>query len=189
MAFESSKFSLLGGQANSNCGRLFQYQTVDLEATVEGSGYFNEKAGDVAVDDLIFTMYDTDGTPGATILRVASNDGTTVTTADILAAGTIELADGSMLIGNGDGVAAAVPISHVVKFAGEHTTTGGDASETISVSGVLATDIAICQLKTEGSSPVTVDAAAAATDQINVTMSADPSTDHVISYMVIRAST
>lgn len=77
--------------------------------------------------------------------------------------------------------------SHVVKFAGEFTTAGGDASEIISVSGMLATDLAFVMLKTEGSSPVTVDAAAAANDQIDVTMSADPSNDHVLVYQVLRA--
>lgn len=99
---------------------------------------------------------------------------------------------------DGDGIAdAAVSLehldsgiapSHIVVYAGSFTTAGGDAAEVISVSGVLATDIAIVQLHTEGSSPVTVDAAAAATDAINVTMSGDPSTDHVLRYMVLRAA-
>jgi len=43
------------------------------------------------------------------------------------------------------------------------------------------------QLHTEGATPVTVDAAAAGTGDIDVTMSADPSTDHVLSYQVLRA--
>lgn len=77
--------------------------------------------------------------------------------------------------------------SHVVKYAGTHTTAGGDASETISVPGVLASDIVMVMIKTEGGSPVTCDRATAAADEINVTMSGDPSNDHVLQYVVYRA--
>lgn len=71
--------------------------------------------------------------------------------------------------------------------AGEFTTEGGDAAESVTVTGVLASDIVLASLETEGAAPVTLDAAAAASDAINFTMSANPSTDHIISYMVLRA--
>lgn len=77
--------------------------------------------------------------------------------------------------------------SHVVKFAGKFTTAGGDTAEQASVPGVVAGDIVIASLQTEGASPVTLDASAPDTDVINFTMSADPSTDHIISYSVLRA--
>lgn len=95
-----------------------------------------------------------------------------------------DIADGAVTVGK---LAAALQPSHVVKFAGEFTTVGGDAAESISVSGVLATDIVICQLAVEGASAVTLDAAVCAEDAINVTLSADPSTDHVLNYIVLRA--
>ena len=75
-----------------------------------------------------------------------------------------------------------------VVSAGEFTTVGGDASESITVAGALASDIAIVQLKTEGASPVTVDAAAAGSGAIAVTLSADPAADHVLSYVLLRAN-
>lgn len=70
--------------------------------------------------------------------------------------------------------------------AGTHTTAGGDASETIVDEIVESTDIVMVGIKTEGSSPVTCDAFAAGSGQITVTMSGDPSTDHVLQYVVFR---
>lgn len=82
-----------------------------------------------------------------------------------------------------------VPVSHHIVFAGEFTTAGGDADETISVPGMLASDLVFVTLQTAGSTPRTIIDAAAAADQIDVDMSGDPSTDHVLSYMVLRAAT
>lgn len=76
----------------------------------------------------------------------------------------------------------------VVKFAGEHTTVGGDASEAITVAGALATDLVVVALHTKGASPVTVLTASADADVVNVELSADPSTDHVLTYIVYRAA-
>lgn len=78
-------------------------------------------------------------------------------------------------------------VSHIVVAAGEHTTAGGDANETISVSGALATDIALVTLHTVGTTPRTITTASASADQVDVVMSGDPSTDHVLSYVVLRA--
>lgn len=86
-------------------------------------------------------------------------------------------------------LAPGVAPSHVVKYAGTFTTAGGDASETITVTGAAATDIVCVTIKTKGASPVSIAAATAATNAINVTMSADPSTDHVLQYVVLRAAT
>lgn len=77
--------------------------------------------------------------------------------------------------------------SHVVKYAGSFTTVGGDAAESISVSGVVATDIVQVSVKTAGATPRSIVAAAAGTNAIAVTMSGDPSTDHVLHYVVLRA--
>lgn len=78
--------------------------------------------------------------------------------------------------------------SHVVKFAGTFTTAGGDTTESITVTGATATDIAVVTVKTAGASPVSIVAAAAGTNAITVTTSADPSTDHVLYYVVYRAA-
>lgn len=84
---------------------------------------------------------------------------------------------------------SGISYSHRVFAAGEFTTLGGDASESISVPGALATDLAFVFLKTPGASPESVSSAAAGIDSIAVTMSGDPSTDHVLVYQLLRAAT
>lgn len=76
--------------------------------------------------------------------------------------------------------------SHYILAAGVFTSAGGDATESITVTGATSSDVAIVTLKTKGASPVTILAAAPTTNAITVTMSADPSTDHVLSYVVLR---
>lgn len=83
---------------------------------------------------------------------------------------------------------AGITPSHIVVFAGEFTTAGGDADETIPVVGLLDTDLVVVTMQTAGASPVTIVDAAAAADQINVDMSGDPSTDHVLTYVAYRAA-
>ncbi len=144
--------------------------------------------------------------------------GTLIEEAEAVIAGEIALADGKVLVGNASNVAAAVTLtgdvtttnagvtaigaskvvktmlasairpSHIVVYAGEFTTVGGDADEVISVSGVVATDLVHVTLHTKGASPVTILQAQADTNVINVVMSADPSTDHVLTYSVLRAT-
>lgn len=112
-----------------------------------------------------------------------TNTGVTALGADVV--DSAEITDNAVSLEHlDDGV---LP-SHVVKYAGEFTTAGGDANETISVSGALASDIVLVTLHTKGGTPVTILMASASTDQIDVVMSADPSTDHVLSYMVLRAA-
>ncbi len=86
-------------------------------------------------------------------------------------------------------LAAGVAPAYVSKYGGVFNTVGGDAAESIPVSGAVAGDIAIVTVKTAGISPASIVAAAATTDAITVTMSADPSTDHVLQYQVFRAAT
>lgn len=75
----------------------------------------------------------------------------------------------------------------IIFDAGEFTTAGGDATETITVTDALATDIVLVDIHTVGSTPVLIVTSLAIADAITVTMSADPSTDHVLSYVVMRA--
>ena len=76
----------------------------------------------------------------------------------------------------------------IVMFAGEFTTAGGDANETITVTGALATDLVHATLHTVGGTPRTILTARANTNAIDVVMSGDPSTDHVLTYTVLRAA-
>lgn len=70
---------------------------------------------------------------------------------------------------------------------GQFTTAGGDVNESATVSGVLATDVAFAVIEDNGTNNVTLLQTAAAANAVNFTMSADPSTDCVINYMVLRA--
>ena len=72
--------------------------------------------------------------------------------------------------------------------SGLFTTLGGDATETITATGAVATDVAIVTVNTKGNTPRTVTTAICTTSAITVTLSGDPSTDHVLNYVVIRPS-
>lgn len=126
---------------------------------------------------------------GVAQARVVSGD-ITISNAGVVAIGADKIlnsmiADAQVSLEHLD---AGIAPSHVVKFAGEFTTAGGDTDETIAVSGVVDTDLVVVTVQTAGGSPVTVVDAAAGTDQIDVDMSADPSNDHVLTYVVYRAA-
>jgi hypothetical protein len=117
---------------------------------------------------------------GTTITSVAMSGDITIDNAGVTAIGATKVVLAMLATG--------IAPSHVVKFAGEFTTVGGDADESITVTGALATDLAFVVLKTPGSTPRTVLNAEAATDAIEVEFSGDPSTDHVVTYQVLRAA-
>lgn len=86
-----------------------------------------------------------------------------------------------------DGLVAVKPAYEVIA-AGTMSTLSGSATQVIAISGALSTDIAFVVLKTVGATPRTVLTTAAVAGQINVVMSGDPSTDHVLSYQLLRAN-
>ena len=69
--------------------------------------------------------------------------------------------------------------------AGTHTTTGGAAAEAITVTGVLATDIAFACYSATDDTDVISDVVCSA-NTVTVTCSADPSTTHGLHYVVLR---
>ncbi len=79
--------------------------------------------------------------------------------------------------------------SHVILAAGTHVTAGGDAVEAITVTGCTVTDLAFVEICSVGQTAVTFLRADTTTAAgfITATLSADPGTDHKLSYMVIRA--
>lgn len=85
-------------------------------------------------------------------------------------------------------LAAGITPSHVVKFGGKYTTLGGNATEAQTVSGVLSTDIVHAVLQAKGGTPRTILTSAPTTDTITYVFSGDPSTDHVVAYVVWRAA-
>lgn len=97
-----------------------------------------------------------------------------------------KIADGAVSVEHLD---SGIAPSHIVKFAGKHTTVGGAAAEVIAVAGVAATDIVLVTLQTEGAGTKSIVKAIPGTNEITVTFSADPSNDHIVSYLVLRAAT
>lgn len=78
--------------------------------------------------------------------------------------------------------------NYFIKFAGQHTTTA-NATNTITLSGALSTDLAFVQMVDNGTNNVTVLQAAMTANTLTITFSGDPSTDAIINYQVIRSIT
>lgn len=85
-------------------------------------------------------------------------------------------------------LASAVAPSHVVKYAGQHTTVGGSAAEAITVTGLAATDLVFVQMKNDGTGNVTIVDAVPTTNTLTVTFSGNPGNDAVIYYQALRAT-
>lgn len=81
----------------------------------------------------------------------------------------------------------AKPVFHVIG-AGTFTTVGGDATESITATGAAVNDTVVVWVQKAGATPRTVDTAVAASNAITVTLSGNPSTDHVLGWLVIRAA-
>lgn len=125
MAFLKSNWSICSTGHAETSSKVWNYKTSDTEATVEASGYFNSVAGHLSVGDFINVYYSS--AADANILRVATNDGTTVTTADLLSYGSIELAQGYMLRGSATGIAEALQTNELGKtLVGNGTTVVAD---------------------------------------------------------------
>jgi hypothetical protein len=87
-------------------------------------------------------------------------------------------------------LASGITPSHVVKFAGKYTTAGGSATEAQTLAGVLTSDVVLATLQDKGATPRTLlTTKPTAADTITYVFSGDPSTDHVVSYQVLRAAT
>jgi hypothetical protein len=86
-------------------------------------------------------------------------------------------------------VDGSAPAAWAAVAGGTFTTVGGDANETISVPGVVATDVVCVSVKAHlGNGPIrAVSKAAAGSGQIDVVLSGDPTADHVLQYVVFRA--
>jgi len=76
--------------------------------------------------------------------------------------------------------------SHYIVAAGDHTTAGGAAAEAITVTGALTTDIPIVNYSVTNDTDSILKSVLTA-DTLTVTMSADPSTAHALSYAILRA--
>lgn len=179
MAFAENKISQTGASlTNRDVPTGWVYVTNDTMAVVTASGYFNNWTRQFSERDYIYIV----ATDGEDIVNVTSaGSAVPVTVAPFITSG--DIADGSVTKPK---LAAGVQPSHIVKFAGEHTTVGGGLTENITVTGVVAADdLAFCMMMTFGSTPVQLVRAIAGTNVIQVEFSADPSNDHVVGYQVL----
>lgn len=79
--------------------------------------------------------------------------------------------------------------SHVVKYAGEVTWTGGGATLAHTVTGAAATDIVMATFHTLGTEGTIIQGAVASTNTVTFTLdAANTSNDAVIAYVVYRAA-
>lgn len=150
-------------------------------------------AGNITAGEITNTMLADGAVSGAKIAALGVAAGkyaaASIATADIalLAVGNAQMAAGAALANlapasvTADKMAAGVlPINNQV-----HTTVAG-ATNTITIAGVVATDVVQATINTVGASPVTIVSAAAGAGNVAVTFSADPSTDHRVNISVFR---
>jgi len=124
---------------------------------------------------------------GNTTIRTADIEDLNVTTGKLAADAVTnaKIADAQVSLEHLD---SGIAPSHFSAYAGTFTTVGGDAVESISVSGVTTADKAFVVVSTRGGTPRYVQHAVTASNAITVTLDGDPSTDHVLTYIVFRTA-
>ena len=81
-----------------------------------------------------------------------------------------------------NGTAIKTPV-----LSGEYTTTGGDTTESATITGVEVGDLVIASLKDAGTNVVSLLTATENTaDTVDFTFSADPGADAIVSYLILR---
>jgi len=161
MSYDNDYWGAWSASGNTKAGNAYLYaSSTDALATITASAYFNDQILLLEVNDVIY-IQGSDGVALATVTSVTTNVTVEVITAQ---AGT-----------------------QYIVFAGEHTTVGGAAAEAITVTGALATDLVLTMHHTVGAGTQTILSAVASADTVTVTFSADPSTDNVVTYTVLRA--
>lgn len=84
---------------------------------------------------------------------------------------------------------SGITMSHVVKFAGEVTWSGGGATLAHTVTGALATDIVMATFHTLGTEGTIIQGAVASSNTVTFTLdAANTSNDAVVAYVVYRAA-
>ena len=99
--------------------------------------------------------------------------------------GVLTLSAGSVDLTN---LAAGLTPSSIVKFSGTNAYGGGSASTTITVTGMLATDLPFVQIQAS-TTAVTVEKVTPSSNTITILMSGDPGAATTFSYQVLRVPT
>lgn len=81
MAFNRDYLARIGS-ANTNANAIWMYTTADTIADVNTADYFLEAIDEIRLNDVIFVVSSTGGTPVATITYCNANDGSTIDVVD-----------------------------------------------------------------------------------------------------------
>jgi len=84
-------------------------------------------------------------------------------------------------------LASGITPSHIVKFAGKQANGGGSATIAITVTGALATDIAMAEIQAS-TNAVSIQKVTPSTDTVTVLLSGDPGASTTVAYQVLRAA-
>jgi len=91
MAFIRNGLMRIGG-ANSDAGSMWMYKSEDAIAVVIAADYFLDAIGEIKLNDVIFVVSSSAGTPAVTITYVNANDGVTI---DVVNGLLVPATDGS----------------------------------------------------------------------------------------------
>jgi hypothetical protein len=116
-------------------------------------------------------------------LRISATEPTSNSSGSALAS---VIGSGAVLLAN---LAAAISPSHIAKYAGKATWSGGGATKALTVTGVAATDIVMATIQTKPTEAGYLVGVVPTTNTITFELSAANTTnDAVISYVVFRAT-
>lgn len=92
MAFSLAGFNPIGGQSKAgNAPQIWTYTSTDAQSVIRASGYFNTVSAQLKVNDIIFCISASGGTPVLSTAYVNANssagvvditDGVTITSTD-----------------------------------------------------------------------------------------------------------
>lgn len=165
-------------EADAIDGTLIADDAIDSEHYTDGSIDTAHIAADaidgtLIADDAIDSEHYTDGSIDTAHIAADAIDGTLI-------------ADDAVSLEHLD---SALTPSHIVKYAGEVTWSGGGATLAHTVTGALATDLVEATFHTLGSEGTIIQGAVASSDTVTLTLdTANTSNDAVITYVVYRAA-
>jgi|TARA_B100000513_G_scaffold140765_1_gene64213 hypothetical protein len=81
MAFTRSSLARIG-TANSDAGAVWIYKSADAIGTVRAANYFLGAVDEIKLNDILFLVTSTGGTPAVTISYCNSNTGTAIDITD-----------------------------------------------------------------------------------------------------------
>ena len=188
MAFNTQKFYKMdAGWSELQVANWYKYETTDSRATVNASGYFPDTLG-LMSNDVIYAVSD----DGPQLIYVLTDS--PVTVGDLVDA-TVDLPPGSVTTAALAAEAVTSPkldldelkTAGVIPIYKAIVDSDNNITQNVAVTGVAAGDIVVASIKATGASPVEVEAIEAAANEIVITWSALPSTDHKLNVLCFKA--